>query len=101
MTLSTLPGALHGGNQVIFLIKIVMLLKWWSSIRIFIQIWQYSKHGRRKILSILLLCRQLCWIFAINKKKTGQFFFIKKQENVTNSSFFHKIIFTKWWKFNF
>jgi hypothetical protein len=28
MTLSTLPGALHGGNQVIFLIKIVMLLKW-------------------------------------------------------------------------
>jgi hypothetical protein len=48
-----------------FFIKIVMLLKWWSSIRIFIQIWKYSKHENRKILSTLLLCRQLCWIFAI------------------------------------
>ncbi len=31
-----------------FFIKFVMLLKWWSSIRIFIQIWQYSKHENRK-----------------------------------------------------
>jgi hypothetical protein len=31
----------------VFIQKIMMLFKWWSSINIFNQIWQYSKYARR------------------------------------------------------
>ncbi len=37
----------------------VMLLKWQSSVKVFSQIWQYSKYESRIILSKLSCCRQL------------------------------------------
>jgi hypothetical protein len=36
----------------------VMLLKWQSSVKVFSQIWQYSKYESRIILSKLSCCRQ-------------------------------------------
>jgi hypothetical protein len=51
--------------------KIVMLLKWQSSISAFSQFWQYSKYGSRKPLSTLSYCRQLWRFVAKFSQKRG------------------------------
>jgi hypothetical protein len=72
------------------LVNFVMWLKWWSSIRIFSQIWQYSKYESGKILNTCSCCRQLWW-FCMKFKNLftfGEFFIFKSRGFATKYSFF-------------
>ncbi len=81
-------------------LKFVMLLKWQSSIRVFSQIWLYSKYEHRKLLSTLSSCLHFQAVVRIlhNQKKESQFFgvffFQERRECVTEYSF-SKIKFPK------
>jgi hypothetical protein len=68
-----------------------MLLKWQSFIRIFSQIWQYSKYERKKTLITISYCRQL-WQFFV--RKLWQNFFFSKY-------FLHNGVNLSWKRFFF
>jgi hypothetical protein len=73
-----------------FNFNIVILLKWFSCITVFWQIWWYSKDESTKILSTLLHCRKLWQIFMI-------FFLIQKNSKFL-IIFFPRNTFQKWWE---
>ncbi len=73
-----------------FCFNFFILLKWWSSIRIFSQIWWYSKYGCRKILYTLVpfmlfqLVGTICGDFLFY---FWQIFFSKNKDFMTEYSF--------------